>query len=54
MAKKPWISHEILASIKQQNKLYAKYQKTGNENDHKIYKTFRNKLTCQKEAAKAM
>ena len=53
-AKKPWITQEILKSIKKQNKLFAKYQKTHSDADLKIYKSFKNKLTYQKETAKAM
>ena len=53
-AKKPWITQEILKSIKKQNKLFAKYKKTRSDADLKTYKSFRNKLTHQKETAKAM
>ena len=53
-AKKPWITQKILKSIKKQNKLFAKYQKTHSDADLKTYKSFRNKLTHQKETAKAM
>ena len=53
-AKKPWIAHEILKSIKKQNKLFAKYQKTRSDANLKTYKSFRNKLTHQNETAKAM
>ena len=54
MQKKPWITQEIFKSIKKQNKLFAKYQKTRSDADLKTYKSFRNKLTHQKETAKAM
>ena len=54
-AKKPWITQKILKSIKKQNKLFAKYQKTRSDADLKTYKSFRNKLiTHQKETAKTM
>ena len=53
-AKKPWITQKILKSIKKQNKLFAKYQKTRSDADIKTYKSFRNKLTHQIETAKAM
>ena len=53
-AKKPWITQKILKSIKKQNKLFAKYQKTRSDADLKTYKSFRNKLIHQKETAKAM
>ena len=53
-ANKPWIAQENLKSIKKQNKLFAKYQKTHSDADLKIYKSFRNKLTHQQETAKAM
>ena len=43
-----------MKSNKKQNKLFAKYQKTRSDADLKIYKSFRNKLTHQKETAKAM
>ena len=52
--KKPWIIQEILKSIKKQNKLFDKYQKTRSDADLKTYKSFRNNLTHQKENAKAM
>ena len=52
-AKKPWMTQEILKSTKHQNKLYKKCQKSGSINDFQTYKSFRNKLTRQKEAAKA-
>ena len=42
-AKEPWIAQEILKSIKKQNKLFAKYQKTCSYADLKIYKSFKNK-----------
>ena len=54
LQKKPCITQEILKSIKKQNKLFAKYQKTSSDADLKTYKSFRNKLTHQKETAKAM
>ena len=38
-AKKPWITQEILKSIKKQNKLFAKYQKTRSDADPKTYKS---------------
>ena len=47
------MTQEILKSVKHQNKLYKKCQKSGNINDFQTYKSFRNKLTRQKEAAKA-
>ena len=54
-AKKPWITQKILKSIKKQNKLFAKYQKTRSDADLKSYESFRNKLiTHQKETAKTM
>ena len=43
-----------MKSIKKQNKLFAKYQKTRSDAYLKTYKSFRNKLTHQKETAKAM
>ena len=48
-AKKPWMTQEILKSIKHQNKLYKKCQKSGSINDFQTYKSFRNKLahSCQ-------
>ena len=52
-SKKPWIIRDVLKSIKHQNKLFAKYKKSGNECDFKSYKQFRNKTTHAKEAAKA-
>ena len=52
-SKKPWITRDILKSIKHQNKLFAKYKTSGNECDFKSYKQFRNKTTHAKEAAKA-
>ena len=53
-AKKTWITQEILKSIKKQNKLFARYQKTRSDADLKTYKSFRNESTHQKETAKAM
>ena len=53
-AKKPWITREILNSIKHQNTLYSKYKKSFSENAFNCNKTYRNKLTRAKEAAKAM
>ena len=53
-AKKLWITQKILKSIKKQNKLFVKYQKTRSDAHIKTYKSFRNKLTHQKETAKAM
>ena len=53
-AKKPWITQEILKLFKKQNKLFAENQKTSRDDDLKIYKSSRNKLTHQKETAKAM
>ena len=52
--KKTWITQKILKSIKKQNKLFAKYQKTRSDADLKTYKSFKNKLTHQKKTAKAM
>ena len=43
-----------MKSIKKQNKLFAKYQKTRSDADLKTYTSFRNKLTHQKETVKAM
>ena len=43
-----------MKSIKKQNKLFAKFQKTRCDADLKTYKSFRNKLTHQKETAKAI
>ena len=53
-AKKAWITRDILNSIKHLNKLYSKYKKSLSEYDFKCYKTYRNKLTRVKDAAKAM
>ena len=53
-AKKPWITREILNSIKHQNKLCSKYKKSLSENNFNCYKIYRNKLTRAKEVAKAM
>ena len=53
-AKKPWLTRDILNSIKHQNKLYGKYKKSLSEYDFKCYKTYRNKLTRLKDAAEAM
>ena len=50
--KNPWISPEILASIKQKNKIYVKYLKTKCPKQLQIYKKIRNKVTHEKEAAK--
>ena len=43
-AKKTWMTQEILKSIKHQNNLYKKCQKSGSINDFQTYKSFRNKL----------
>ena len=53
-AKKPWMTHVLLKSIKIQNKLYIKYQKSGKKGDYTTYKAYRNKVTRQKETAKAL
>ena len=37
-----------------QNKFFAKYQKIRSDADRKTYKSFKNKLTHQKETAKVM
>ena len=52
--KKTWITQNILKSIKKQSIIFAMYQKTRCDADFKSYKPFRNKLTHQKETAKAM
>ena len=54
LQKKTWITQEIMKPIKKQNKLFSKYQKTRRDADPKTCKSFRNKLTHQKETAKAM
>ena len=53
-AKKTWITQDLLKSIKHQNKLYINYQKSGKNSDFKTYKAYRNKVTRQKETAKAL
>ena len=53
-AKKPWITHDLLKSIKLHNKLYIKYQKSGKKDDFTTYKASKNKVTRQKETAKAL
>ena len=52
VSKSPWITTGILTSIKQKNKLYAKYIKTKNSIIFEEYKKYRNKVTHVKEAAK--
>ena len=52
LSKTPHIGPEILASIKQRNKLYATYLKSKCPLQLAIYKKFRNKVTRAKEAAK--
>ena len=52
-AKIPWITHDILKSIQHQYKLFSKFKKSRDENDHRKYKSFRYNLTRIKEAAKA-
>jgi len=47
--KKSEITQGILKSIKAQNRLYAKYLKSQNDDDLKIYKAYRNKLTHTKQ-----
>ena len=52
VSKSPWITTGILTSIKQKNKLYAKYLKTKNSIIFEEYKKYRNKVNHVKEAAK--
>ena len=49
---KPWLTKEILQSIKCKNQLYVKCLKEQNSEQWEYYKKFRNKLTHVKELAK--
>ena len=49
--KNPWITPEILASIKQKNKFYTKYIKTKCPLSLANYKKIRNKVTHDKKVA---
>ena len=51
-SKNPWITSKILASIKQNNKLYTTYIKTKCPLSLANYKKIRNKVTHDKEVAK--
>ena len=51
-SKNPWITPEILASIKQKNKLYTRYIKSKCPSSLAIYKKIRNKVTQDKAVAK--
>ena len=53
LAKKLWITGDILKSIKNRNKHFAKFRKSKNENDLRKHKSFGNILTHIKSAAKA-
>ena len=53
IAKKPWITKDILKALKRQNKLYSKYLKSKKESDYQTYRTFRNEVTRMKESSKA-
>ena len=53
IAKKTWITKDILKALKRQNKLCSKYLKSKKESDYQIYRTFRNKVTRMKESSKA-
>ena len=50
--KNPWITRCILTSIKNKNKLHAKYLKNKSPELLSKYKKYRNKLTDVKERAK--
>ncbi|MCG7869675.1 MAG: endonuclease/exonuclease/phosphatase family protein [Candidatus Thiodiazotropha taylori] len=41
----PWLSSKIKRMMRKRKKLYDKYKRTNNVNDHTNYKTFRNKVT---------
>ena len=51
VAKKTWITKDILKALKRQNKLYSKCLKSKKESDYQIYRTFRNKVTRMKESS---
>ena len=42
--RKPWLSDGMKKQIKIKNKLYKRSRKSGNPEDEKLYKTFRNRL----------
>ena len=52
ISKNSWIIQDILTSIKNKNKLYAKYLKNKSLEVLSKYKKYRNKLTHVKETAK--
>ena len=52
LTKKPWITKDILMSIKTKNKLCIQMLKTNNEETKTQWKVYRNKLTHLKEKAK--
>ena len=51
---KPWMTHNLLKSIKLQNKLFIKYQKSSKKADYTTYKAYRNEVTPQKETARVL
>ena len=42
---KPWLTNELIESIKLKNKMYKAYKVDGNKTIEKQFKTFKNKLT---------
>lgn len=40
----PWFNVNLKTLIKKKNKLFRKYKKSNNPNDHAVYKNFRNNL----------
>lgn len=52
--RKPWMTKGILASIKTRNELKFRWLRNKDEDSHKKYKTYLNKLTRVKETAKKL
>lgn len=50
--RKPWISHELYARIKNRNKLFQIFLKTRSESDFCVFKKVRNKLNSDIKKAK--
>ena len=48
----PWYDSQIFKDEKRQARLWRRFVKSGNPDDHKIYKSFRNKLSKKKYRAK--
>ena len=48
----PWFDGEIYKDEKRQSRLYRKFIKSQNPEDHKVYSTFRKSLSKRKYKAK--